>query len=199
MARTQVTREEWTDAAVAALIEGGVAAVRVDVLAKRIGITRGSFYWYFKDRDALVAAALEAWEQRATTDVIAALRDIPDPVDRLRMLFTQALTPDSYSRLEPALAADAGHPLVGPVLRRVTERRVAFISDVYQARGFERVTARRQAIVAYAAYTGWLDLRRTAPDVLPELADDGPESAATLAHLAAVLGVGGDPETDGQP
>lgn len=190
VAKAQVTKDEWIDAAVAALIEGGVAAVRVDVLAKRIGITRGSFYWYFKDRDALVAAVLETWEQRATVDVIAELRDIHDPVDRLRSLFTQALTPDSYSRLEPALAADAAHPLVGPVLRRVTERRVAFIADVYEARGFARAAARRQAIVAYAAYTGWLDLRHTASDVLPELAEDGPESAATLAHLAAVLGVG---------
>ncbi|WP_436771504.1 TetR/AcrR family transcriptional regulator [Yinghuangia sp. YIM S09857] len=190
MARTQVTREEWIDAAVAALIEGGVAAVRVDVLAKRIGITRGSFYWYFKDRDALVAAALETWEQRATADIIDGLREIPDPVERLRSLFTQALTADSYSRLEPALAADARHPLVAPVLRRVTERRVAFIADVYEARGYERTTARRQAIVAYAAYTGWLDLRHTASEVLPELAEGGPESAETLAHLAAVLDVG---------
>lgn len=193
VAKAQVTKDEWIDAAVAALIEGGVAAVRVDVLAKRIGITRGSFYWYFKDRDALVAAVLETWEQRATVDVIAELRGVPDPVDRLRSLFTQALTPDSYSRLEPALAADAAHPLVGPVLRRVTERRVAFIADVYEAHGFARAAARRQAIVAYAAYTGWLDLRHTASDVLPELAEDGPESAATLAHLAAVLGVG-DPD-----
>ncbi|MYS83459.1 TetR/AcrR family transcriptional regulator [Embleya scabrispora] len=189
MAKTQVTRAEWVDAAVGALVDGGVAAVRVDVLAKRLGISRGSFYWYFKDRDALLTAALESWEESATTMVIAELREVPDPGERLRLLFTRALSPDSYSRLEPALAADTDHPLVGPVLHRVTARRVEFVSEVYRAKGYDPTAARRQAVVAYAAYTGWLQLRRTAAGVVTELADDDAEAAVTLTHLATVLGI----------
>lgn len=192
VAKAQVTRAEWIEAALLALTEGGVAAVRVDVLAKRLGITRGSFYWYFKDRDALLGAALEAWEHAATTEIIDEVRGVTAPGARLSGLFTRALAPDSYARLEPALAADAGHPLVAPVLRRVTARRVDFIAEVYADAGYEPDRARRQAVVAYATYTGWLDLRRTSSDLLPELAEEGPVAEAALAHLASVLDVPAD-------
>ncbi|UYM06713.1 TetR/AcrR family transcriptional regulator [Solicola gregarius] len=184
MSRGQVSRQDWLNAALDALADGGVAAVRVDVLARRLGMTRGSFYWHFKDRDALVAAALEEWELVCTTRTIEQLETIADPGERLRTLLTHALDIEALSRLEPAIVAHAGDPVVAPILRRVTERRVDFLAEVYAELGYDRGDARHQALVAYAAYTGWLQLRSTAPDVLPELADAGRTGEVARAYLA---------------
>lgn len=73
---------------------------------------------------------------------------------------------------------------MAPVLRRVTERRVSFLAEVYEQLGHPAADARRQALLAYAAYTGWLQLRSSAPDVLPELADTGPAGTAARGYLA---------------
>ncbi|HUF50410.1 MAG TPA: TetR family transcriptional regulator, partial [Longimicrobiales bacterium] len=63
-------REEWLAAAAAALTRGGVEAVKVEALARDLAITKGSFYWHFADRPALLASVLDQWEAgaRATLD-----------------------------------------------------------------------------------------------------------------------------------
>lgn len=174
-------------AALEALAEGGVSAVRVDVLARQLGMTRGSFYWHFTDRNALVAAALEEWERVCTTETIEQLHQIADPSDRLRTLLTHALDIEALSRLEPTLVAHANDPIVAPILQRVTQVRVDFLAEVYGELDYGPAEARRQALVAYAAYTGWLQLRSSAPDVLPELADQGESGTAARTHLAERL------------
>ncbi|HCY99672.1 MAG: hypothetical protein A3D16_22260 [Rhodobacterales bacterium RIFCSPHIGHO2_02_FULL_62_130] len=60
------TREDWLAAALQILIEEGASAVKVLTLAQRLGGSRSSFYWFFKDRDALLAALLEYWSARNT-------------------------------------------------------------------------------------------------------------------------------------
>ncbi|MFD1151107.1 TetR/AcrR family transcriptional regulator [Saccharothrix hoggarensis] len=183
MARGRVTREDWTMEALRALARGGVAAVAVDVLAGELGITRGSFYWHFKDREALLVAAVEFWEQRATADLITRLASLDDPEDKLREGFRVALGAEVVPGLEPALVAHADHPVVGPVLTRVIERRIAFLADLYAELGLTPAVARRQAVFAYAAYLGWADLRRAAASVVPEVAAEGPRGRAALKHL----------------
>ncbi len=178
-----MTRDDWTNAALEALAEGGVSAVRVDVLARRLGMTRGSFYWHFADRDALVAAALEQWE-RDTTETIDEVGSIPDPAERLRALLSKALDGAALSRLEPALVAHASDPAVSSVVHRVTERRVSVLAEAYGQLGHPAPVARQEALVAYAAYMGWLHLRSAAPEVLPELSDPGEVGVAARKHLA---------------
>lgn len=187
MSRGQVSRTDWLYAALDAMADGGVAAVRVDVLAKRLRVTRGSFYWHFKDRSALVAAAMEEWERVCTTETIEQLETIREPAERLRTLLTHALDIEALSRLEPAIAAHATDPIVAPVLQRVTRTRVEYLTEVYRELGHDATEARRQALVAYAAYTGWLQLRSTAQGVLPELADRDDAGAAARTYLADEL------------
>ncbi|MDA0563330.1 TetR/AcrR family transcriptional regulator [Streptomonospora sp. S1-112] len=186
MARGRVTRDDWTLAALRALARGGVAAVSVDALAGELDITRGSFYWHFKDREALLVAALELWEQRATADVITRIEPIADPAEQLRVLLETALGADAVAGLEPALLAHSDHPVVAPVLTRVVERRIGFLTGLYRRLGLDADTARRQAVVAYAAYLGWADLRRAAA-VVPEAAAEDPRGQAALRHLVEQL------------
>lgn len=77
--RSNLNREDWILAAQRVLVKGGVDAVRVDLLAKELGITRGSFYYHFENRGELLEAILSHWRMRATEDVIQFLRQSDRP------------------------------------------------------------------------------------------------------------------------
>jgi len=68
-ASTRTSREDWIEAGLAALAAGGPDAVRVDVLAQTLGVTRGGFYHQFQSRPAFLDALLDTWERRSTDDV----------------------------------------------------------------------------------------------------------------------------------
>lgn len=188
MASLRLTRDDWIQAALDALARGGVAAVRVDVLAKELGITRGSFYWHFADRDALLVAALDVWERELTTAVIERLEQLASPRDRYDVILRLAyFGRRDRNRVEPALAADADHPLIAPVLRRVTEARMRFLTGVWTAIGLPEPEARRRALVAYGIFVGWLQLRRTSADIVPEIAADSADEPELVAHLTRLL------------
>lgn len=188
MPKQQLSRNDWIQAALDALARGGVAAVRVDVLARELGITRGSFYWHFADRDALLAAALEEWERTVTTETIERLERVSSPVERYREIMSLAFfgrrTRDG---VEPALAAHADHPIIAPVLRRATAARLRFLTELYVDLGLPEPDARRRALITYAAFVGWLELRHIAPDVVPELMAEGEETGPLADHLDEIL------------
>src|SRR3954470_16413494 len=78
--------DDWTRVALAAVADKGVANISVERLARELGATKGSFYWHFKDRPALIAAALERWEAVYTDAVIERLSTVDDPRLRFRGL-----------------------------------------------------------------------------------------------------------------
>ncbi len=76
-ARPQLDRAAWTQAALDTLADEGVTGIRVEVLAKRLHVTKGSFYWHFKDRQDLLAGVLETWQDGRIRDIIKQTR--PEP------------------------------------------------------------------------------------------------------------------------
>jgi len=71
----QLVSEDWAETAIEALIEGGVELVQITELARRLSITRGSFYWHFENRDDLLASVLMTWRARNTGVMLEALRE----------------------------------------------------------------------------------------------------------------------------
>lgn len=67
--RTQLDRNDWIEGAIEVLAEQGVAGLRVEVLAKNFGVTKGSFYWHFKDRQDLLDAVLQFWKEGRLRDI----------------------------------------------------------------------------------------------------------------------------------
>jgi AcrR family transcriptional regulator len=124
----------WIEAGLQALAAGGPDAVRIDPLARSLGITRGSFYWHFTDRDALLTALLDAWQRAATDDVIERVeRHGGDPRARLRragaLTFSAELLPidlavRDWARRDPAVAER---------LRRVDNRRMDYLRTLFGA------------------------------------------------------------------
>src|SRR5215203_785743 len=127
--------EDWVRAAYSAMTEGGIEAVAVEPLARKLGVTKGSFYWHFEDRKALLEATLGRWEKEFTEARIAAARQGADPRVRLIRLgeevFGEIPTDDDASvgeilrrrTFELAVSDAADDPIVRPFLRRVTGRR----------------------------------------------------------------------------
>lgn len=65
----KVTREDWLNLARDVLVHDGVGELKILGLSNRLGVSRSSFYWYFKDRDDLLAALLDEWEARNTRTI----------------------------------------------------------------------------------------------------------------------------------
>ena len=71
---TRLSAQDWARAALKAIAEGGLAAVGVEPLARTLGVTKGSFYAHYRNRDELITAALEEWERSHGDEGLAAIR-----------------------------------------------------------------------------------------------------------------------------
>jgi AcrR family transcriptional regulator len=162
-----LTAGDWAEAALQLLAERGVAALTVDALAARLGVTKGSFYWHFADRAALLQAALERWERRSTDEAAAALAAIADPHRRLDLLFGAWLQAPRSRSLYVALSGATDDPAVGAALRRVATRRVEFLARTYRETGLDPGAAADRALLTYSAYLGLLQVAAQAPGLVP--------------------------------
>lgn len=184
---TPLSPEAWVQAAQALITRDGVAAVAVEPLAQVLGVTKGSFYWHFANRDGLIQAALEAWEQDQGTDVATRFGAIADPRRRLRVLLFAAFEDLENGLLFAALAASGEDPRVAPFLRRTTERRLALGVEAFRSLGLSEAEARQRSLLAYAAYAGYFQLLRTIPQAVKEVTD----LSGYVRHLADALVPGG--------
>lgn len=180
--RGRLSATDWARAALTAMGEGGLAAVSVEPIAARLGTTKGSFYWHFANRDALVAAALDLWEREHTEAVVRRVESEPDARARLRRLFTDvtlgvARTPEN--RIEVALLATASHPLVAATVSRVTERRIAYVTALYEELGATPDRARQRALLAFSTWLGYTQLVHATPEALPH----GPDAEAYVEFV----------------
>lgn len=163
-ANTRVSKQDWTRAALDAIATQGVAGLRVEALAQRLGITKGSFYWHFQDRADLVAEALALWVRLGTTEVVAQLQTIPDPHERLRALFAQSFGDVVDGPIDALLLAQVDDEVVGDAVRRVTRERLAFLAECFRDLGLTPQQAVARAQVTYSAYVGATQLARAQPD-----------------------------------
>lgn len=176
-------RSDWARAALEAVREGGISEVKVETLAERLGTTKGSFYWHFKDRGELVQAALELWEQQMTVALLGELRDISDPRTRLEQLLDAFAADRTGGSMHAALLSAVDDARVGPVLRRIAERRQAFIREALVACGVPADRAHLHAVLASALYLGYWGLER----VLPQDPAFTTGTAAFVEHVRRVL------------
>ena len=179
----RLSADDWAQAALDQIAEQGVASVAVEPLARRLGVTKGSFYWHFPSRDALLQAALERWEKVEQETVFGSLEKVPDPRERLRALFQvvahEATSHIIYSELLKAL----DHPAVAPVIGRVSQRRFDYLTASFRQAGLSRTEAQHRARLAYAAYVGFLQLSLQLHQ--PRLQHD--EFEAYVEHVMATL------------
>lgn len=156
--RGRLSAEDWAEAALDLIAEQGVAAVAVEPLARRLGVTKGSFYWHFPSRDALLQAALERWETVEQEEVFGRLAALPDPRERLGALFQLVAHEFKSHVVYSALLKALDHPAVQPVIERVSQRRLDYLTASFRQTGLGRTEAVHRARLTYAAYVGFLQL-----------------------------------------
>lgn len=181
---TRLSAADWERGALEMLAEEGVGALAVEALARRLGVTKGSFYWHFKNREALLQAALNRWEADDEGELQQHIGAAGDhPRERLGALFRWVSGEAQAHRIYAALLQALDHPLVQPTMTRVSQRRMDFLEAAFREAGLESATARHRARLTYAAYVGFLQLNLTLE--LPHLSHEQYE--AYVEHVIATL------------
>ena len=153
--RASLTPERWIEAATDVLVDHGIDSVRVDVLAKALKVTRGSFYWHFRDREDLLRAVLQAWRARSTEQLTRRLETAhDDPRAQLADLISLPFRGRSAvraARIELAIRAWARRDdMVRAFVDEADASRIGYIAQVFSALGFGIVEARSRAFLLYS-------------------------------------------------
>jgi AcrR family transcriptional regulator len=163
--------DAWCKAAVQLVIREGISGLAVEPMTRALGVTKGSFYWHFENRDALVHETLRRWEVDQTRDLIARFVCIDDPLTRIRILMFAAFEDIENGLFFAALSASSEDPRVQPYLQRVSAQRLAFVTDSFTALGLSPEEAKRRALFSYSVYAGYFQLLRAIPDKVKAVSD----------------------------
>jgi AcrR family transcriptional regulator len=154
-ARVSLTPEQWVEAATELLVDNGIDAVRVDVVSKLLKVTRGSFYWHFKDRDDLLRSLLEAWRKATTEQIIERFeRHEGQPEELFKDLLSlpfRGRAAARAARIELAIRAWARRDQIAQhAVDEVDSRRISYIAQCFSALGFPLGEARQRAFLLYS-------------------------------------------------
>jgi len=159
--REALSRQDWIDAARAALIKSGIGAVRIMPLAKALGVTRGGFYWHFSGRKDLLEALLDDWERTNTASFEKILnRERRDGRAEFKALVDLWIDEREYSPAwDSALRnwATLSKQAAG-VVRRVDESRIGIIREIFLHLGYEDPAALVRARIVYFHQVGYYTL-----------------------------------------
>ena len=149
----RLTKAEWIACGLRTLSREGASAVKVGPLAEKLNVSRGSFYWHFKDIAAYRASLLETWLEQSTEQVIETLEHEPGVPDRLKRLMRRAF--NHRDDLERAVRAWAFEDAdVSAAVAAVDTRRTAYIAGLLRASGVSPAKAASRAAFVYWAYLG---------------------------------------------
>jgi AcrR family transcriptional regulator len=153
---TRTPRERWIEEGLRALAAGGPDAVRVEALAKRLGVTKGGFYGYFADRDALLEAMLDAWERESIDEVIDRVeREGGDPRTRIHRAGMLTFSGDRLLPIDLAIRDWARRdPAVAQRLRRVDNRRMALLREMIGTFCSDAEEVEARSLLAFCAAIG---------------------------------------------
>ena len=156
--RTQLDRGHWIEGAIEVLAREGVAGLRVEVLAKRCGVTKGSFYWHFKDRQDLLAAVLEHWREGRIRD-IEKITTVSPGHEREQLHFAIKVYGTSRNRkgvsIELAVRDWARHdPQAAAIVEAVDLYRLECTRKLFVAAGMSDAEAKSRSLLLYACVFG---------------------------------------------
>ncbi|MEM9304116.1 MAG: TetR/AcrR family transcriptional regulator [Pseudomonadota bacterium] len=154
--KAKLSADDWCDAALDVIFESGVTAVAVESLARRLGVTKGSFYWHFANRDALLTATLERWEAEDWRIFERSLSLYRNPHDKMRAMIKRTRKEVRSHVLFCALFMAVDQPLVAAVMARVSQRRIDFLRAGFEELGLEPAEAHHRARLTFMAYVGFL-------------------------------------------
>ena len=149
-AMPRLTRARWIEAGLEALRSDGPAALAADPMARKLGVSRGSFYWHFKSALEFQAAVLGSWEDQWTNRVIAAVDQVAGGPQKQLLALIQKTGGEDASVYASAKRMARLHPEMLELMTRVDERRVGFVASLLAEGGVPPKAAKLRARVIYA-------------------------------------------------
>ena len=156
--RSQLDRENWIESGIDVLARDGLGGLRIEVLAKRCGVTKGSFYWHFKDRQDLLTAMLEYWKEGRIRDIEKTTSVTPGR-EREQLHFAIEVYGASRNRkgmaIELAVRDWARHdPQAATFVEAVDLYRLECTRKLFVAAGMSDAEAKSRSLLLYACVFG---------------------------------------------
>ncbi len=148
---------DWINEALRMLVSRGADALRITLLAESLGVSRGSFYWHFDNRDALLDALLEHWRAKNTAALVAAMHDGQLLADGLLNLLAVWLHVDLFDRKLDSAVRDWGRRSrkVRRAVETADEERVSAIAALFERNGFSKKLSLVRARILYYTHVGY--------------------------------------------
>jgi AcrR family transcriptional regulator len=150
----QLSAQDWLDQGLKALATQGYLALKADLLAKAMGVSRGSFYWHFADIDAFHAAVLKHWHEVAAEAIIAQVKasaDLGEPLAvLLRQVFSEKLALERGVRSWATFDAGAR-----AAVQAIDRRRLDYVASLIRERDVPEEIAQARAQILYWAFLGY--------------------------------------------
>ena len=156
MANPRTPRSSWVDAGLRALADGGPDAVRIERLARELGVTKGGFYWYFNDRQALLDELLDAWERAAIDEVIETIESQGgDGRAKLWQLYAIATSSAEVLRTDLAVRDWARRDeKVADRLRHADNRRMDYMRSLFAESVSDPDEVEARCLIAFSLWIG---------------------------------------------
>ena len=167
----RLSRQDWLKCGLRTLATEGASALKVGAMAAALGVSRGSFYWHFRDFADFRAQLLHSWRDRTVDQVIREFEQDPVGPKRLRRLVKRAFFGKrGLDRAIRIWAAD--EPDVATMVATVDARRVGYMAELLIAAGVEPAQAQPRAAFLYWAYLGQAIVMDPATATIDEAAMD---------------------------
>jgi len=149
------TKEDWIKEAFELLREKGIQSVKVEVLARRIGVTKGSFYGYFLNRDALLQEMLDHWENNLTDKVLDAVRKLEGNLYQKLSKILELVVGHTGEEIEKSMTCwSFRDERAKIVVNRVVRNRIDFMKDLFIEDGFSDKEAELRARLMHSFVHG---------------------------------------------
>lgn len=155
------SRDAWLDAAFELLLESGVDSVRILPLAKRLNVSRTSFYWFFKDREALLDALVERWREKNTQGMVRQTKAYAESiVEAILNVFDCWLDSELFdSQLEFAMRSwGLQSNEVSREVDAADETRIEALTRMFERHGYEALAANVRARTIYLTQIGYISM-----------------------------------------
>jgi AcrR family transcriptional regulator len=154
---TRTPRSSWIEEGLRALGTGGPDAVRIESLAQALGVSKGGFYWHFRDRQSLLEEMLDAWERTWVDEVVEAVEaEDGDARSRLRRLFALAAASGAeLLKIELAIRSWARREeAVAERLQHVDNRRMDYMRSLFGAICEDDDDIEARCLLAFSLFIG---------------------------------------------
>ena len=167
--KKNLTKKKWLELALDILVIEGNTNLRIDHLVQCMGVTKGSFYWHFKDRAEFIRNLLEYWAEVSTEVVVEHMSEIQGSAEVRLFELMRFITRKDLTRYDIAIRAWAlMEPQVAYIVKNTDEQRISFIQNLFQEMGFEgqEMEMRANTLVTVHAMEHGLLIKRTTEERL---------------------------------